>query len=195
MINKNKIFSYAIGAILIVSAMALVGYIAFDQGRYYQQTYDENIGLQKVAPFGAYMSFLVIHEDGSSVLAWSGHNTMTTVGLNACRWYISGVPAANANFTWIAIGTGSGGGVGSTALATEAFRASATFENTTTAAGNWTLTYTWTAGTFSGEAITEAGVLNAATGGILLNYQDFAAITLSASDSLQVTFEFEIAQG
>ena len=185
---------YAVGVLLVVATMGGITYLAFNAGRDYQRVVDlsEGIGINKEdIPFGSYMTFTVIHEDGSVELAWAGHNTMTTVGLNACRGYISGVP--DGNFTWIAIGNATGGGVGSTALVNETYRASATFENTTTAAGNWTLTYTWTAGTFSGEDVSEAGVFNAATGGILLNYQDFTAITLTATDSLQVTFEFQIS--
>ena len=188
--NKKKVM----GTLLVIGLVSLVYIAGINRGIAYEKNLYEDLGMDRV-PFGSYMTFTVVKEDGSRVLAWAGHNVLTTVGLNACRWMISGVPGTNLNFTGIAIGTGSGGGVGSTALLAEIFRASATFDNITPVAGNWTLTKTWPAGTFSGQLVTEAGVFNWATGGILLNYQDFSAITLTAADSLEVEFEFMIAQG
>ena len=144
------------------------------------------------------ISVFVMREGETSFdLAWSEPNTITNVGKNATRHHIGDDTWVNNNastyaFKWLAIGTGSGGGAASTALQSEAFREIATFAVVQTQIGNFTLTYTFTAGTFSGEVITEAGLLNAAASGTLLNYQDFTGITLQSGDSLQVQFEFSI---
>jgi len=122
-------------------------------------------------------------------LAWSEHNVITNVGKDAIRDQIGGT--ATGAFHHLAIGTGSGGGVGSTTLVTEFARAEGTYAEPVSY--NFTITYTWIAGSFSGQTITEAGCLNLASGGILLNYQDFTGITLTAADSLQVEFEFMIS--
>jgi len=186
--NKKKI----LGTVFVIALVAMFGIFAYNQGQLYQQYLNEDIGMQKV-PFGAYMTLIVIKPDGSSYIAWEGHNVLTTVGLNASRIQIAGT--ATAAFDYIAIGTGTGQGAGHNALATEVFRAQGATDFVTTAAGNWTVTYTWPATTFSGQSITEAGCFNASSGGVMLNVQSFSAIPLTAADSLQVTFEFMIAQG
>ena len=84
--NKDKILSLTIGAILVISTIGIVSYMAFNQGRLYQQALDEGIGVNKEdAPsVGAYMTFTVIDEDGKSTLAWAGHNLIC---LWNCRAY------------------------------------------------------------------------------------------------------------
>jgi hypothetical protein len=154
----------------------------------------EGIGLNKQnePTIHGHLKVLVMRGGESTfTLAWSEHNVITNAGRNQIRDQIGGT-AGNA-FDYIAIGSGSGGDASSTTLVTEEFRAQGTYAEPTDY--NWTITYTWTAGTFSGETITEAGCLNAAAAGILLNYQDFTGITLSASDSLQVQFEFMVTSG
>ena len=136
--------------------------------------------------FEGYMTFTVVKEDGSRIIAWEGHNAITTAGLNAIREQISGTQTAD--FDYIAIGTGTGG---TTALNAEIFRQQGTYAAGAT--GVFTITEVFTAGTFSGQVVTEAGCLNAASTGILLNYQTFTGITLTVTDSLEVEFEFTIS--
>lgn len=129
---------------------------------------------------------------------YAEHNLVCYLGLNTTAHLIGDQTWVNSNattnsFHWIAIGTGSGQAAGDNVLASESFRASGTFAVVTSVNGNWTITYTWTAGTFSGEVITESGVFNDATTGIMLNYQDFTGITLQSGDSLQVQFMFQVS--
>lgn len=157
------------------------------------------INREQVAKLGANIKISVMRAGESQfTVAVYVHNVMTTVGLNWIRRMIADQTYVNNNATtnashYIAIGEGSGGGVGSTTLQTEYARAIGTFAMPS--ATNWTLTYTWGAGNFSAETITEAGCFDesAADSGILLNYQDFTGIPLGASDSLQVQFEFDVS--
>ena len=132
---------------------------------------------------GAWITFTIIKADGERILAWEGHNAMTALGLDYICEQVSGTQAAD--MLYIAIGTGTGG---TTTLNAEVFRALGTY--TKGATGIFTVDYTWTAGTFTAETITESGVLNAASTGVLFNYQTFTGIPLTSTDSLAVEFEF-----
>ena len=173
-------------AVTAIMALLLVGTFAIMQGQnHYILKLTEQIGAGdgERGDVGAWMTFTVIKEDGSRVIAWEGHNTMTALGLDYICSQVSGTQAADQDY--IAIGEGTGG---TTTLNDESFRAQGTYTKGTT--GVFTIDYTWTAGTFSGEVITEAGTLNAASTGVLFNYQTFAGITLTNTDSLAVEFEF-----
>jgi hypothetical protein len=132
---------------------------------------------------------------------YAEHNTMCNIGLNETRNMIADQTYVNNNastnaFRYINIGTGSGGGASSTNLTTLFDCQVGTFAEVSGVVGNWTLTYTWTAGAFSGETITEAGVSDIALSdgsAIILNYQDFTGITLQSTDSLQVQFMFQVS--
>jgi len=132
---------------------------------------------------GAWITFTVIKEDGTRIEALKIHNAMTALGLDYICEQVSGTQGAD--MLYIAIGEGTGG---TTALNNEAFRALGTY--TKGATGVFTVDYTWTAGTFTAETITESGVLNAASVGVLFNYQTFTGIPLTSTDSLAVEFEF-----
>ena len=169
-----------------VVAMLLVGTIAIMLGQNNKiLNLQEQVGAGdgERGDIGAWMTFTVIKEDGSRIIAFEGHNTMTALGLDYICSQVSGTQAADMDY--IAIGTGTGG---TTALTAEIFRAQGTYTKGTT--GVFTIDYTWTAGTFSGQVVTESGTLNAASTGTLFNYQTFAGITLTATDSLAVEFEF-----
>ena len=126
-------------------------------------------------------------------------NLITTVGLAgiAARLNGTGAPAA---FTYIAIGTGTTAAADAdTQLVAEVTtsggaRAAATCTVVTTdTAGDTaqlvnTFSFT-TGGTF---ALTESGVLNAASTGTLLARQVFAAINVASGDSLAITWKFDI---
>ena len=116
------------------------------------------------------------------------HNVITNAARTALRGHIGDTTVAV--WDYIAIGTGTGGSATSTTLVTEAFRSQGTYA--TVGSYNFTITYEWAAGTFSGETITEAGVLNAAAAGTLLNYDDNFSRTLQSTDSLEVIVNFQV---
>ena len=139
--------------------------------------------------WGATVYWRVMREGESSFsLAHAEHNVITNAGRTALRPYIGQTPGNP--FNYIGIGTGTGGGVGSTDLVTPFLRAQGTYA--TPSAYNFTITYTWVAGTFSGQTITEAALFNAATGPTMFNYQSFTGITLQSGDSLQVQFNVQV---
>jgi len=137
--------------------------------------------------WGATIYFRV-YRSGVLLAEEQHHNVITNAGRTALRGHIGDTPVAV--WDYIAIGTGSGGGVGSTTLVTEAFRAQGTYA--IAGSYNFTITYEWAAGTFSGETITEAGVLNAAAAGTLLNYDDGFSRTLQSTDALEVIVNFQV---
>jgi hypothetical protein len=188
----------------ILTVVAVVGLASilclamFNLGRVYEVHLNEYLSIDKLEPHGTIYvykrSYREFH-DSELHLVWSHSNVITLVGRNASCDYLFNqtfVNGAGTAFYYIAIGTGSGGGASSTALVSEFTRATATYAGVAGVTYNCTLTKTWAAGTFSGQTITEAGVLNAASSGTLWNYQDFTGITLQSGDSLQVTFQFQM---
>jgi hypothetical protein len=126
-------------------------------------------------------------------------NFITTVGVAgiAARINGSGSPAA---YTYIALGVGTAAAADAdTQLASEittsgGARVSASVSVVTTDTAGDTAqlqnTFNFTSGgTF---AITESGVLNAASTGTLLARQVFSAINVASGDSLQVTWKFDV---
>lgn len=90
---------------------------------------------------------------------------------------------------WIALGTGTtAAAAGQTALVTELDRNAATYAHT---AGTKTFTFTadFDAGDATG-AITEAGVFNAPSSGIMLDRVVFPVVNKGANDSLNAVFTF-----
>lgn len=124
-------------------------------------------------------------------------NLTTTTGKAGVASRING-SGAEAAFTYLAIGIGTtAAAIGDTALQSEittngGARAAATASRVTTDTTNDTarLVYTWT---FTGSfAVTEAGALNAASVGVLLNRQVFTAVNVVSGDSLQVTVDIDV---
>ena len=178
--RKEKVIGLALAVMLITTGLGL----------FMQQTeilnLKEQIGAgdgSEKPDIGAMITFTVIKEDGTRIEVLKIHNAMTSLGLDYICSQVSGVQAADMDY--IAIGEGTGG---TTALNSEFDRQQGTY--TKGATGVFTIDYTWTAGSFTSESITEAGVLNAAASGVLFNYQTFTAIPLTATDSLAVEFEF-----
>lgn len=124
-------------------------------------------------------------------------NLVTNAGMAGAASRLNG-DGSEAAFTYIAIGTGAVAAAATdTALGAEittggGARAAATASRVTTDVANDTaklvLTYTITA-TF---AVTESGVLNAASAGVLLARQVFTAVNVVSGDSLQVTWTFDV---
>jgi hypothetical protein len=126
-------------------------------------------------------------------------NLITVVGVSgiAARINGSGSPAA---YTYIALGTGTtAADAANTQLENEVTTAggarasaSASLVTTDTAGDTAQLVNTFNfteGGTF---ALTESGVLNAASTGTLLARQVFSAINVASGDSLQVTWKFDV---
>jgi len=104
--------------------------------------------------------------------------------------------AASAVASHMAVGTGSTAAAASdTTLETEAGRAALTgTTNVTTTTTNDAVQYTSTFGPgVATGALTEAGLLNAATAGTLIARTVFAVITKDALDSLTITWKITIA--
>lgn len=120
------------------------------------------------------------------------HNIITNAGIDfLCNAFGSSTrPAAMG---YIAVGTGTtAAAAGDTKLATESLRKASTY---THAAGTTklTVTSTFAPGEATG-AITEAGAVNAATGGTFFDRVVFPVINKGASDTLTVTFEITLAR-
>lgn len=93
---------------------------------------------------------------------------------------------------YIAVGTGSTTpAVGQTALISELTRKAATYSHT---AGTKLMTFTtkFEAGQATG-AITEAGLVNAASGGTFLDRLTFDVINKGINDDLTMTFQFTLS--
>ena len=102
----------------------------------------------------------------------------------------SGRPNAMSH---IAIGTGTTAQAATqTALISELTRLAATYAHTA-GTKEFTMTSTFAAGVGSG-AITEAGVFNAATGGIMLDRVTFGVVNKEADDELTLRFRFVLSQ-
>lgn len=124
-------------------------------------------------------------------------NLVTNAGKAGVASRINGA-GSEAAFTYIAIGTGTTAAAATdTTLETEittggGARASATASRTTTDVTNDTATLVHTFSLTSTFAITEAGALNAASSGVLLNRQVFSAVNVVNGDSLQVTINVDV---
>lgn len=99
--------------------------------------------------------------------------------------------AAESAMSHMAVGTGStAAAAGDTTLGTESGRVALT--STTQTNEDVVYVATFSAGTGTG-ALTEAGILNAASAGTLLCRTVFSTVNKGASDSLQVTWTVSMA--
>ena len=115
-------------------------------------------------------------------------NLITTVGRGQVIDRLQAATPAVCDY--IAIGTGAtAAAAGDTALQTEVARGQGAL--TQPDAFTDRSVYTFAAGTGTGN-ITEAGRLNAAASGVLMGRQVFTAVNKTASDSLQITYDFTI---
>lgn len=150
--------------------------------------------LNKIAAYGVQIPFIT----GNSTYQLRGANLVTNAGLAGIASRLNGA-GSEAAFTYIAIGTGTtAAAAGDTTLETETTtgggeRASATASRTTTTVTDDTARHVLTFNLTSSFAVTEAGVLNAASTGVLLNRQVFTAVNVVNGDSLQVTIDVDFS--
>lgn len=121
---------------------------------------------------------------------------MATVFTNTGKAQTAGRYTGDSTGTFNRIGWGTGTGTAAaadTALFTEAAeaRATATLSRQTTAVTNDTFQAVGTLTSASSQSITNAGLLDAATGGNLLVHADHTAIPLQSGDSIQYTFRLQ----
>ena len=116
-------------------------------------------------------------------------NLITTAGRNAIVERLDSSPATAAP-SHMAIGTGTtAAAAGDTTLQTELDRNALT--SNTSSANVLTMVGDWAAGDGTG-AITEAGVLNAASNGTLYSRAVFTVINKAAGDTLQITWTYTL---
>ena len=169
----------AIGLLLVGLLVSTIGVMVAQQNRIHQLESGDIIPFGDGSDWGATI-YMKIYRDGALLSQEQYHNVITNAARSALRGHIGDSTLAVWNY--IAIGTGSGGGVGSTTLVTEFDRQQGVYA--TVGSYNFTITYTWGAGNFSGETITEYGTFNDASAGTMLNYDDsFSRGPLLASDS------------
>jgi hypothetical protein len=152
-------------------------------------------------PDGLKISGLIeieVIRDGKVVDKRKIKNLITTAGKGEVTNLMGNV-SSPASFTYLAVGTGAtAAAAGDTTLQTEITdsglaRASATVTRQTTTTTNDTLRLikSWTvSGT---KAITECGIFNAASAGVLLGRQVFTAVNVVSSDTFQVTYSVSLA--
>lgn len=149
--------------------------------------------LNHLAAYGLRIPFLTGNYSNFRLLS----NLVTNAGKAGVASRINGA-GSEAAFTYVAVGTGTtAAAAGDTTLETEITdsglqRAAATASRVTVDVTNdgarLVLTYTVT-GT---KAVTESGVLNASSSGVLLARQVFSAINVVSGDSLQVTWTIDV---
>lgn len=132
---------------------------------------------------------------------WSSHirrtNLVTNAGKAGVASRING-SGGEAAFTYIATGTGAtAAALGDTTLQTELAasglsRANSTASRITTDVTNDTARLQNTFTVTGTAAVTESGVLNAASVGTLLARQTFSAINVVNGDSLQITWDVDV---
>jgi hypothetical protein len=149
--------------------------------------------LADLALYGLRIPGVTGHWTNSMTIA----NLITNAGAAGVASRING-SGAEAAFTYIAIGTGAvAAAVGDTTLGAEittggGARANSTASRVTTDVTNDTARLVNTFNFTASFAVTESGVLNAATVGTLLCRQVFSAINVANGDSLQITWDVDV---
>lgn len=125
-------------------------------------------------------------------------NLVTSAGKAGVASRINGDGSAAA-FTYLAVGTGTGAAAaGDTSLGAEITdsgleRGAATCTRVTTSVANDTAQLVKTWNVTGSKAVTEVGVFNAASSGVLLGRQVFSAINVTNESSLQITYKFQVS--
>jgi len=150
--------------------------------------------LNYLSAYGLRIQFLTGVWSNSRIIS----NLVVSAGAAGTASRING-SGGEAAFTYIAVGTGAvAAAAGDTALGTETTlsglaRANSTASRVTTTVTNDTAQLQNTFSVTGTVAVTESGVLNAATTGTLLARQVFSAVNVVSGDSLQVTWKFSVS--
>lgn len=137
-----------------------------------------------------HMKAVLRDEDGNIKAVREVHNLIVTTGRDAIIERLDSTPAT-VQPTHMALGTGAVAPVaGNTVLGAEINRAALT--SSVASGGVLTMVANWAAGVATNAAITEAGVLNAASTGTLYSRATFTAIPKGANDTLQVTWTYTL---
>ena len=143
------------------------------------------------------MAFLMAPFLGKWSTSMNIHNLITSAGAAGVASRING-SGAEAAFTYIAVGTGAtAANVSDTTLQAEIVdsglaRVAATASRVTTDVTNDSARLTTTFSVSGTKAVTESGVLNASSSGVLLARQVFSAVNVVNGDSLAVTWTFDV---
>lgn len=150
--------------------------------------------LNHLSAYGLRLPFICGNWVGEMKLA----NLMTNAGFAGVASRINGADS-EAAFTYIAVGTGTtAAAAGDTTLETEITdsglaRATGTASRVTTTQTNDTAQLVKSFTVTGTKAVTESGVLNAASTGVLLCRQVFSAINVVSGDTLQITWKIKAA--
>lgn len=135
---------------------------------------------------------LTLKKEDGAVEVRRKDNIIVSTGFDAVCDSLGNAEARPAVFGYIALGTGTTTPVNSqTALVAELARQAATYAH---AAGTQVMTFssTFDPGVATG-AITEAGVFNASSAGIMLDRVTFSVINKGANDTLTAQFQFTLS--
>jgi hypothetical protein len=177
-----------------------VEYVLRDRNGHIKPLFQENklfLWLLKrgfLSPHAPKIPFLL----GQWSTAKSLSNLVTSAGKAGAASRING-SGAEAAFTYIEVGTGAtAANVSDTALQTAITdsglaRVAATASRVTTSVANDTAQLQTTFTVTGTKAVTESGVLNASSSGVLLARQVFSAINVVNGDSLQITWKFQMS--
>ena len=181
-----------LGKNLYLASLVVVGVLALIECSLvtsYNLVIGEGLGVSDLGPKGNVYLWLY---DGQGHLKgyWNIHNNLTTSGRdNFIREVLGNQSLTPAK--WIAIGTGTdsdGDPHNNQALVSEVMRGQAEYWEFTGGYGlNYTFTFT------QSYTIKEAGVLNAASGGILVFYVNDLLIGVNNGDSLQICWKITIS--
>lgn len=146
---------------------------------------------ENIQAHGAFIGTLV-HADGT-VETYRKDNLILNGGIDSICNCLAATSQPSP-FNYIAVGTGTTAAANTqTALVSELARKSATYAHTV-GQSYFTVTTTFDPGSATG-AITEAGVCNAATGGIFLDRVVFPVINKGENDTYTVTFKVTFTRG
>lgn len=135
----------------------------------------------------------IVHKNakGETVKEFNVPNLVVTSGRNHIAAKIAATSNTPAAMTHMAIGTGNATPAASDlALVSQTGRA--TLQETAVASNAITYTATFIPGTGDG-AITEAGIFNAATGGVMLCRTTFPVVNKSSGDTIAITWVVTIS--
>lgn len=151
-----------------------------------------------VQPIGLHGELEILHlRDGEVIDRRYFGNVITKTGMAEVAGIIN--EDTSGGFTYIAIGIGvvaedfDDTALGSEIVSGGGERASATCSRVTTTWTNDTAQMLWT-WTFSASfAVTESGVFDAASTGVMLCRKTFSAINVASSDQIQVTWKVQVS--